>query len=801
MNIAASFTLEPVEGRVESCSGDRLIGWAWSPSMPETPVVVDVVAHGRVLAATTASLYRPEIEHAGKRDGFCGFEILLSDRFPLDTPLVLRAHVDGEVEELRGGSLVLSRQKNADTSIVSYTVEPANNLPARLVDETGVIGFVEQFGPDVIRGWVSWRRDPRRIASLTFYENEYPVLTTVAGKWRKDFAETRQGDGRCGFEVEIPPALRDGHIHELAIHIDGASTSALARPLYGRFPDAPPLDRSNPASAEIAGDTTAVKTNKWAEVDTQFTIIVNFYNMKREAERTLASLSRKYQLDIRDIPYEVLCIDNGSNPPLEKEWIESFGPEFRLIRPSVALPSPCAAINEAARQAKGRYIAVMIDGAHVLTPGIFREAIAAFEAEPGAIVAVRHWFIGGDQRWLSSVGYTRAEEDALFARIDWPSNGYALFEISSPLLESPNYWFGGLSESNCLFMPADLYARIGGIDEAFSEPGAGFANLDLMRRAAKQADSVVCLVGEATMHQFHGGMTTNVSDEEKEIRVRAYSAAYSDLRGEAFENIAPEDMKLRGTIRSQYALVARQRPLFPAALGVTDRIRPGFIPQHFDEDAQIYLQSAYVECGAYKNTNWLGQPIDLAPSDLTSIQDIIRELRPARIVATGTEDGLISFVCSVLDALGLHQTKIVHVVDTEPRTRAHGSVETVVGEPYADTTLHEVDRAIGLEESVLVLFGPRPTDFLPIDQLSAYAKFVTHGSYLVFLRTAHGQPWLGYSKYWHLAAINRFVSGPSSFVIDKTRTPHFITACPSGFLKKARGIARIETYDDTLDEL
>ncbi len=803
MNIAASFTLASLEGRVEGCSGDRLTGWAWFPSAPDRPVLIDVVAGDRVLAATTASLYRPEAEHAQKRDGFCGFEILISKHFPLGTPLAIRAHAEEGVKELRGSPVSLVRTPSArDSDVVFEANHPENLAPARLVDGMDTIGFVEQVNADLLAGWVSWPNDFSHIANLTFYENGRPAFTTVANRWRNDLAEMRQGDGRCGFEVRIPEELHDGRIHEFDIYVDDATSSALTRPIYLRLEERPrPSAVAFPPAVEHAGSGQETKQSRWAGAKTQFSIIVNFYNMKREAERTLASLTRGYQLDIGDMPYEVLCIDNGSNPPLEKEWVESFGPEFRLIKPSVLLPSPCAAINEAARQAKGRYVAVMIDGAHVLTPGIFREAIAAFDADPDCVVAARHWFVGGDQRWLSSVGYTREREDALFARIGWPADGYGLFEISAPLLESPNYWFGGLSESNCLFIPGHVYERIGGIDEAFSEPGAGFANLDLMRRAADAASAVICLVGEATMHQYHGGMTTNVTDQEKEIRVRAYSAAYSDLRGGAFENVPPQQIKLRGSIRSQYALVARQRPLFPGNLGITEHIRPGYVPQHFDEDAQIYLQSAYAECGAYKSTNWLGQPIDLAPSDLTSIQDIIREQRPTRIVATGVEDGLVSYMCSVLDALDLRETKIVRMTGTSASTPANSRIEIIVGDPYASVTLAAIDRAIGAEETTLVLFGPQPTDYVPVAQLSAYAQFVSHGSYLIYLRTAHGQPWLGYSKYWHLAVINRFVNGAGPFVIDQTRTQHFITSCPSGFLKKAKDILRLEDYDDTLDHL
>ena len=44
------------------------------------------------------------------------------------------------------------------------------------------------------------------------------------------------------------------------------------------------------------------------------TVVVVFYNMRREAARTLQSLSRAYQQGIDDVGYEVIVVENGSRP-------------------------------------------------------------------------------------------------------------------------------------------------------------------------------------------------------------------------------------------------------------------------------------------------------------------------------------------------------------------------------------------------------------------------------------------------------------------------------------------------------
>src|SRR5262249_1257950 len=59
-------------------------------------------------------------------------------------------------------------------------------------------------------------------------------------------------------------------------------------------------------------------------------VVVVFYNMRREAARTLHSLSRTYQQDIGDLDYEVIAVENGSAPDqrLDEDFVRSFGPEF-----------------------------------------------------------------------------------------------------------------------------------------------------------------------------------------------------------------------------------------------------------------------------------------------------------------------------------------------------------------------------------------------------------------------------------------------------------------------------------------
>ncbi len=774
-----------IEGVVDGVVDGALRGWAWWPDRPERALHVRILADGVLLAEAPAVQHRADLVAADKRGGHCAFAIPLPASLATGTLLRVLAG-EGDVE-LGGSPLHLAAAPHAGDA---GSTEP-DPLPAALVGH-GVVGYFDPIRRGLLRGWACREDGAPEAVRLAFHLDGEPLLTLEANRWREDLAELRHGNGSCGFEAALPEVLADGRMRLLDIRLDGGP-SLLPWPLRVR------VERSATTPSARPRGHAVPRIERVAPPSLVLSVIVNFYNMKREAARTLTSLGRGYQQGIDRLDYEVLCIDNGSDPPLDDEWIRAFGPEFRLFRPSRVLPSPCAAINEAARAARGAFVAVMIDGAHVLTPGVLREAAAAIDADPEAVVAVRHWFIGGDQRWLAVTGYGRELEDKLFARIHWPRDGYDLFRIGVPISETAEPWFEGLNESNCLFLPTPLYDAIGGMEEAFSEPGAGFANLDLLRRAANAApDHLVCLIGEASFHQFHGGTTTNIDDAAKDARVRAYANAYCELRGEAFEGVRRHRLKLRGRMRDA-AVGTRQRPPLPMNLGVTPHVRPGILYQHFEEGAQAYAQSVYAECGLHRATHWLGRPVGMAPADLVNLQDILHRERPERILAVRCADGLIGFLNSLLSMLDLPDTRIVRVDEQPGAAPASSRVERICGDPCAPATLAAVDAALGAAERTLVLYVPGAQDVLPIEPLRAYARFVSMRSYLIVLGTVFGQPWLGYSSYWFQAAIRSFVAG-APFVIERGWNQHLITTSPGGYLRRVSA-GDDAGYDASLDQL
>ena len=262
-------------------------------------------------------------------------------------------------------------------------------------------------------------------------------------------------------------------------------------------------------------------------------VVLVVYDMNREAPRTLHTLSPAYQKGIGADQYEVLVVDNGSPEPLGEHVVHGYGPNFRYHYVDQASPSPVGAINTGVSMTRGDVVAVMIDGARMVTPGLLGYARRAFALYADPVVTCPAWHLGPKLQQLSvSEGYDKKREDALLAGIDWRRNGYRLFEIGAPAGSSKDGCFMAMTESNAVFLQRDRFDALGGYDPAFDLPGGGMVNLDFYRRACERTRTdLVVLFGEGSFHQLQGGISTNVPRDETRRRVATWKAQYETIRG------------------------------------------------------------------------------------------------------------------------------------------------------------------------------------------------------------------------------------------------------------------------------
>lgn len=265
-------------------------------------------------------------------------------------------------------------------------------------------------------------------------------------------------------------------------------------------------------------------------------VIVVVHNMRREAPRTLFTLSPHYQADVRENDYEIIVVENGSTSPLGEDLVRSFGGNFRYLdMADRARPSPCHAINEAAREARGDSLGVMIDGARMASPGLIGHAIRGLALGVKPVVVTLAWHLGPKRQALSiKEGYCQEVEDRLLDTVDWREDGYELFKLSSLGGSSSAGYFSPISETSAIFMRKESFRELNGYDEQFTLPGGGLVNMDFYRRSCELPGvETVMLLGEGTFHQVHGGVATNAVSQAGYLNAAAEE--YSRIRGHAFE--------------------------------------------------------------------------------------------------------------------------------------------------------------------------------------------------------------------------------------------------------------------------
>jgi len=317
----------------------------------------------------------------------------------------------------------------------------------------------------------------------------------------------------------------------------------------------------------------------------KLSVIVIFFNNRREAPRTLHTLSRAYQKNIENLDYEVLAIDSNSPKPLAAKMVESFGAEFSYHFVETAHPSPVEAMRRGLELSKGEHIMMIIDGAHMLTPCIFSKWQSALKAYPNSFVYTQRYHLG-KYRQNDNEGYNQSIEDVLLDSIDWKNDGYKLFKICH-FIQSDEWWFSKHFESNCFIIPREKLIEHGSIHKDFFSTGGGFLNLAMFKRAAEDPElTTVILMGESTFHQFHGGTTTNVAREE--VKLTMYKKEYFDLNQRHYGRPKKLDVHYFGNIDE-----SEQRLLSPTKIQAQYReIARGLMLENKLEEAIFFIDRA-----------------------------------------------------------------------------------------------------------------------------------------------------------------------------------------------------------------
>jgi hypothetical protein len=200
--------------------------------------------------------------------------------------------------------------------------------------------------------------------------------------------------------------------------------------------------------------------------------------------------------------------------------------------------SPASAVNLGVYLAVGKFVAIIVDGARMVTPGLIRESLRALQAYSNPFVCALAWHLGPDVQNLTILqGYDQEREDQLLESINWRKNGYGLFAISTLAQSSRVGFLGGMpGECSWFAVSRSNFVEMGGYDERFQSPGGGLVNHDFLGRFLTRCEyDLVVILGEGYFHQVHGGVATNVPLNEHPFSL--FMAEYQRIHNKPYQEV------------------------------------------------------------------------------------------------------------------------------------------------------------------------------------------------------------------------------------------------------------------------
>ncbi len=181
--------------------------------------------------------------------------------------------------------------------------------------------------------------------------------------------------------------------------------------------------------------------------------------------------------------------------------------------------------------------------------------------------------------------------------------------------------------------------------------------------------------------------------------------------------------------------------------------------------------------GVDKMLYWGGRPIWKNPVDLVIYQEIVREVRPTLVIETGTHlGGSAEFWHEIT-----HGRVITVDVDQQCKWPPRAAVVALEGSSTDPRIRAMIKKRVRSDDRVLVNLDSSHTHGHVTEELDAYSKFVTSGSYLI---VEDGIDDLRYGRIGARQAVIDWLPDHPEFIADAYRERTGITNCPLGFLRR-----------------
>ncbi len=210
-----------------------------------------------------------------------------------------------------------------------------------------------------------------------------------------------------------------------------------------------------------------------------------------------------------------------------------------------------------------------------------------------------------------------------------------------------------------------------------------------------------------------------------------------------------------------------------------------YVQDIIDNFHKLYYYSS-VFGGTWKNTFWLGIPIQKTPTDCFVYQEIIYNLRPDYIIETGSKlGGSALFFAHICDNIE-HGEVISIDKDEIENLPQHERILYLTGDSIDLYTIDLIKVKVKNKKVMVILDSDHRKGHV-LKELGLYSKLVSLGSYLIVEDTnIFGFPVIGQFEQGPLEAIDLFLKINTDFKIDRECEKFYLTFSPCGFLRKIK---------------
>jgi cephalosporin hydroxylase len=222
---------------------------------------------------------------------------------------------------------------------------------------------------------------------------------------------------------------------------------------------------------------------------------------------------------------------------------------------------------------------------------------------------------------------------------------------------------------------------------------------------------------------------------------------------------------------------------------------PSARAEYIEQFHKLYYD-AYIENKTWGNTWWMGVPVRKCPLDLWLYQEMIFQLKPDVIIESGTmAGGSALYFASLFDLIG-RGTVVTSDTELRPWEKdiveiykgerpVHPRIKYIHGSSVAPETLKKIEGLVKAGDKVMVILDSDHRKEHVLQELKAYSRWVSSGSYLVAEDTnINGHPVYPDFGPGPMEAVEEFLRDNSEFEIDKSKEKFLLSFNPKGFLRK-----------------